>query len=172
MTNPLPPRPRLVLRVGFAGSQRLDGSSGAGTALGLVFETIAGALSSVAHGIAPRSRVYRFYSEEKPLLRLITGLCQGGDDLAARTLEAMRDDPSFGTSVTAEQAAVIPFDLPAYRASRPAGFLAEFDRQAARCAYILCLDGIYDKPDPDTPLAKNRRATAARSAERTTVHPR
>ncbi|MFN0129702.1 MAG: hypothetical protein ACKV19_23805 [Verrucomicrobiales bacterium] len=49
-----------------------------------------------------------------------------------------------------ELAAVLPFDVEAYRRSRPAWFREEFDRQIQACAWVLVLDGIYDKPSEDT----------------------
>lgn len=164
MEPSLPSRPRLVLRVGFAGSQRLDDGAGELLAgVGGIFETLAGVLSRIAGGAVPASSIHRFYSPDKPLLRLVTGLCQGGDSLAAKALEALSEDGTSPARVATELAAVIPFELPVYRASRPAEFRDEFDRQASRCSYILCLDGIYDKPATDTALSKNRRARAYRA---------
>lgn len=164
MTPPLPSRPRLVLRAGFAGSQRLDaGSPDLLSAVGRIFETLAGELSCIASGVAPASSIHRFYSREEPLLRLVTGLCQGGDSLAARALEMTGAGGAASTGVATELSAVIPFELPVYRASRPEEFREEFDRQAGRCAYILSLDGIYDKPATETALSKSRRARAYRA---------
>ena len=164
MTPSLPSRPRLVLRAGFAGSQKLDAASPELLAhVGRILETLAGELTRVGSDDAPTSSIHRFYSREKPLLRLVTGLCQGGDSLAAKALEMMGAGGGPAEGVATELAAVIPFELPVYRASRPEEFREEFDRQAARCAYILCLDGIYDKPATETTLSKNRRARAYRS---------
>lgn len=176
VTNPmsssrttLPHFPRIVLRVGFAGSQRLPVEvSELIASLDNVFETLARRLAEVAPGppicaATPQPRLSRFYSKENPVLRLITGLCEGADSLAAQALEALKDHPVLHPHVAIELAAVIPFDFPSYRASRTAAFLPDFDRQAARCSYILSLDGIYDKPLEDLPLSKNRRARAYRA---------
>lgn len=62
-----------------------------------------------------------------------------------------------------ELAAVLPCDLAAYRATRDESFRERFDRLAARCAYVLALDGVLDKPDPDTDLARLRRKRAYRA---------
>ena len=65
---------------------------------------------------------------------------------------------------------MLPFDIASYRASRYGWFLAEFDRQAERCRYIVELDGLHDQPEPppeaDSPrerLARRRRARGYRA---------
>lgn len=158
--------PRLVLRVGFAGTQSLPEDTGyLGAKLAAVFETIAQRLTEIVpgtqiEGVPPVGRVAQFYSKEFPLLRVITGLCEGADALAGRTLAILS---SHKANLMAELAAVIPFDISTYRESRPPGFRAEFDEQAARCSYIIALDGRYEKPSPDSALAKARRARAYRA---------
>jgi hypothetical protein len=166
LRNPLPDRPRLVFRVGFAGNREVPEEMHQRLieTLAGVFRTVAQRLAEIAPGTpvaaGTRPRIARYYSQETPLLRLITGLAEGTDTFAAQALDRAVDDDSH---IAAELAAVLPFDLAAYRASRNAEFRADFDRQAARCAYILTLDGLYEKPDPDTPLARHRRARAYRS---------
>ncbi len=169
MPNRTPSLPRLVLRVGFAGNRELPRNlerlSGI---LSNVFDTIARRIAEIAPGTAiqasePESRIRRFYSNERPLVRLVTGLCEGADSLAFNTLEGLQAKAALLDKVAVEMAAVVPFDLPDYRSSRPEEFRPEFDRQAALCAYILCLDGHYEKPDPDTALARERRARAYRA---------
>src|SRR5262249_50615785 len=87
---------------------------------------------------------------------------EGADALAATTLEAVAGGPEFEPHLRAEFAAVVPFGLDDYRASRPAWFHAEFDRLAARCTYILQLEDISDASDVDTPLAEQRWERAYR----------
>lgn len=169
MKNTLPALPRLVLRVGFAGNQNVAGDTTAlDSSLDQIIETLAHRLAQIAPGTpinapTPESRIHRFYSKENPVLRLVTGLCQGGDSLAADALERLGNHETLSPHVITELAAVIPYDLPVYRSSRPVDFLPEFDKQAERCSYILTLDGIYEKPIPETPLAKSRRARAYRA---------
>ena len=164
LRNPLPDRPRLVFRVGFAGNREVPEAMHQRLieTLAGVFRTVAQRLAEIAPGTpvaaSTRPRIARYYSQETPLLRLITGLAEGSDTLAVQALDRAVDDDSVKPPIAAELAAVLPFDLAAYRASRNAEFRADFDRQAARCAYILTLDGLYEKPDPDTPLARHRRA--------------
>jgi hypothetical protein len=139
--------PRLVLRVGFAGTQKLPTDpSGLSASLKKIFEAIARRLAEIApgppiHAAMTEPRISRFYSKDNPMLRLVTGLCEGGDGLAAQMLETLAQHPVLHQHVDTELAAVIPFDLPTYRASRSTAFHPEFDEQAARCAYILRADG-------------------------------
>ena len=94
---------------------------------------------------------------------MITGLAEGADAVADQALHQAAALPSLRGRIDTELAAVLPFDLASYRASRPESFHAQFDEQAARCAYILTLDGVYDKPVPDTKVAAKGRSRAYRS---------
>ncbi len=82
--NSLPERPRLVLRVGFAGNRKLpDGTAGTvREALTRVLETIARQLIDIGPGrpVQPGQspNIAQFYSTPAPLLRLITGLRRTG----------------------------------------------------------------------------------------------
>ncbi len=174
--SPLPPRPRLVLRVGFAGRKDLstDERMRLEPLLQEVLSTLGHRLAAMAPGVPVEAGreppTSAFYARQCPLLRLVTGLCEGADALAAQVLERVRISPDSATPreqdtrrLETELAAVLPFDVVSYRQSRPVAFQAEFDRQLSRCAWILALDGIYEKPDPDTALAKSRRARAYRA---------
>jgi len=157
-------RPRLVLRVGFAGNRELpaDRMPDLRTALAAVYDVISSRLEEIAPGIdvpGEAPPIARFYLNEAPLLRLVTGLAEGGDALAAQVLS----ERSGHGSVQSENAAVLPFDLETYRRSRDQAFRATFDELVASCKWILELDGIYEKPAPDTPTAKDRRARAYRA---------
>jgi len=174
-SNPLPPRPRLVLRLGFAGRKELTASEQhlLAEALDSVMQTQARRLASIAPGTPVEAGkeppVSTFFSRECPLLRLVTGLCEGADAEAAEALTRVSVSPDSGSScpvgtpcIETELAAVLPCDVETYRASRPHDFLPQFDEQLSRCAWVLALDGIYDEPTPDTQLAKNRRSRADR----------
>jgi len=170
-----------VLRVGFAGRRELSDAAEAQLRHGLdqVFEVIGRRLAALTPGVpvepGGEPRVAAFFDRRPPLLRLVTGLCEGADTVAAEALAALTvaaDAPPTGhpAAITAASAcletklaAVLPFDLPAYRAGRRPAFRADFDRQAARCAYIVALDGHYAKPEPDTPQAADRRARGYRA---------
>jgi hypothetical protein len=170
-----PQRPRLTLRAGFAGRKDLDQRSTETLCAQLtqVYAVLGRTLGSIAPGVpvdaGKEPAIAQFYARQAPLLRLITGLCEGADALAAEVLNELQVCPDPGADATAAQcletelAAVLPFAVADYRASRPASFLDQFDQQLARCAYVLALDGLYAKPEPDTPLASNRRARAYRA---------
>ena len=155
--------------------------------MGAVLRILGHRLAALTPGVpvdtGKEPRVSAFFSKQCPLLRLITGLCEGADAVAGQVLETVSISPDVGSScgpdtrcLETELAAVVPFDLETYRRSRPAGFQAEFDRQLVRTAWVLALDGIYDKPDqaaldalpekarkPRSALADNRRARAYRA---------
>jgi hypothetical protein len=164
-----------VLRVGFAGRKELTEEERGVVAGSLesVMQTLAQRLSSIAPGTpvdaGKEPAVSAFFSRECPLLRLVTGLCEGADAVAAEVLTKIAVSRDAGSSrpgreacIETELAAVLPFDVETYRGSRPAAFLPKFDEQLSRCAWVLALDGIYEKPTPDTPLAKHRRSRAYR----------
>jgi hypothetical protein len=89
----------------------------------------------------PVPSIAKFYSHQRPTLRLIHGLCEGADVVAAEALTKVIVSPDAGAScplgtpcIETELAAVLPFDVETYRASRPAAFLPQFDYQLSRCA--------------------------------------
>jgi hypothetical protein len=166
--DPRPALPRLVLGMGFAGSRNLpeDARRRLSGALVSVLGTVAQRLAEIAPGTPGNEgqapRIARFYARHPPLLRLITGLAEGADALAAEALEQAKVDNAGKPRVDGELAAVLPFDLKAYRAGREATFRAEFDRLAGRCASIVVIDGRFEKPPGDTSIARKRRARAYR----------
>jgi hypothetical protein len=149
----------LVLRAGFAGRKDLtsDETTLLETALAEVLHTLGHRLAAIAPGVPVEAgrepRVSAFFQAQAPLLRLVTGLCEGADAVAAQVLERVSISPDAGAAcgpdtpcLQTELGAVLPFDVEAYRQSRPAAFRAEFDLQLARCAWVLALDAHYDKP--------------------------
>jgi len=152
-----------VLRAGFAGRKELspDEETRLGSSLGEVLRTLGHRLAALTPGVpvdaGKEPRVSAFFAQECPLLRLVTGLCEGADALAAQLLETVNVSPDPDANcgpetrcLETELAAVLPFDVETYRRSRPPSFQAEYDRQLARCAWVLVLDGLYDKPDDAT----------------------
>jgi hypothetical protein len=148
-----------VLRAGFAGRKDLtdDEATRLKTALADVLHTLGHRLAAIAPGVpvdtARKPKVSAYFEAQAPLLRLVTGLCEGADAVAAQVLERVSISPDAeaacapGTPcLETELGAVLPFDVETYRRSRPATFRAEFDGQLARCAWVLTLDAHYDKP--------------------------
>ncbi len=163
--QPTVPRPDLVLRIGFAGNRRLPADTASFDAvLDTILQTVTARLAAnlVPEGErAASTKIARFYSDAPPLLRLVTGLAEGGDERAAMALDRL-DAPALG--VRTELAAILPFGADAYRASRDEAFRAEFDRRRAACAYIYELDGIHSRQDPPEPrIHRRRRARAYRA---------
>ena len=175
-SSTLPPCPRVVLRVGFAGRRNLtaDDEARLAPALDRVLGSIGRRLAALTPGVpvaaGSEPRITGFYDATRPpLLRLITGLCEGADTAAVLALERLDVLPDTGAAdparpcLATELAAVLPFGIQRYRASRHGWFLAEFDRQAEACSYIVELDGIHEKPEPDTDLAAAQRKKGYRA---------
>ncbi len=173
---PVPSRPRLVLRLGFAGRRELSDSESRilDDALDLVLARLGRSLAELAPGVPVRAGkelpITSYYSRECPALRIVTGLCEGADDRAAEALARVTIEPDEPPAVdsqilclTTELGAVLPFSPEVYRGSRSPEFLARFDERLAQCAWVVALDGIYDKPAVETPLSKERRARAYRA---------
>lgn len=165
-----PLSPDLVLRVGFAGKRRLDQAQTetVATCLRDVFGVIGWRLVEIAPlDDAENERsvpsIAKFYSLKRPTLRLIHGLCEGADTIACDVFQEM-----IMPALEKDIAAVVPFPIDDYRASRDPDFLPEFDKQLAASSYVVVPDGIYDKPDKSstppkrTRLADRRRARAYR----------
>lgn len=170
------PKPRLVLRVGFAGKCDFYPVAEGGTLpskeevedLGLqikgvlheVFHCIGGQLIELAphtpcqKGTPPAIAAY--YARENPLLRVVSGLCEGSDTLAYQAAEGLQLE-----CLEVENALVIGFPKAIYRQTREAAFLGEFDRQVKGAAYVLEADGAYEKGAPGK--AKRNRAYRCQS---------
>ncbi len=202
--KPLVPLPRLVLRVAFAGNTSLheDGRKAITEKLTEIWQVTRDTLDGIAPGYAagkepkqgdaPKPGISAYFSTEPALLRLVTGIEEGGDTLAWETLkvtvptpcklekknnaegdaappaeEKQGEPPPAPPRVVSELAAVLPCPLAMYRATRKEGHLESLDQQAACSAYIFELDGIIEKPTPDTEVAKLRRGRAYRAQSTT-----
>jgi hypothetical protein len=154
----LPTAPDMVLRFAFAGNRNLPAQTGhIEEVLDALFECTAKRMVELKSGVLKRDdalNVHRFYSGEKPCLRIITGLAEGADSLAAEALKRLQND-----RVRTELAAVLPFDAMTYRSSRDEDFRPLFDQQYNRCAYVLELDGRFGVGDAN----KTYRARAYRA---------
>lgn len=157
--SPLPPRPDVVLRLAFAGTRTLPEDpvikGRLEAALEEVFSWIVERVTELAHDSDSANndaspKVIRFYSTRKragttpnpPCVRLISGLAEGADDLAIRTLHAAAERHP---GVRFETAGVLAFSRDEYRASRVVSFRDRFDELYRACAYVVELDGIHDR---------------------------
>ena len=169
------PKPRLTLRLAFAGSRRLDDEKSRKLHDKLVklFTIIGHQLTAIAPkkpvSLKRKYTVAPYFDKSPPLLRLVTGLCEGADTIAAKALGEVRippeeeNDRAESPCLDTKLAAVLPFDFETYRESRDKGFLPDFDRQAKKCEYILTLDGLYDKSGCSSVEADKRRAAGYRA---------
>lgn len=161
-----PSRPDRVLRVAFAGNRKLPNSapllSQLEDTLHQTLETIAerictiGTPESETNGKKEESQATDFYSHAPPILRLVTGLAEGGDDLAARALERLRNELP---TVRYELAGVLGFERSSYRDGRNREFRARFDELYDSSEYVVEADGLYDA-DSEIRRSRGYRAQA------------
>lgn len=156
-----PLAPDLVLRVGFAGKRQLDRAQTETVRNRLldVFSVIGWRLVEIsplddATNERPVPAIAKFYSHERPTLRLIHGLCEGADSIASGVLGDL-----VMPALEKDFAAVVPFPITDYRASRDPDFLPGFDQQLAACSYVVVPDGIYDKPEDASSSSSNQKST-------------
>lgn len=162
--------------MGFAGRRELSDSESRvlDDSLDRILNAVGNCLSGLAPGVPVKGganlKIASFYSRECPVLRIVTGLCEGADDRAAESLSRIRINPDTPGAEDApiqclspELAAVLPFFPEVYRNSRASDFRAQFDTRLSQCAWVIALDGLYDKPAEETPLSKERRARAYRA---------
>lgn len=165
--NAIIPLPRLVLRVAFAGNRVLPDEAPVNSALRSIWTALGQRLAEIAPSVpitaGKEPPVSGYFSTERPLLRLITGLAEGADNIAWQTLHEVSSDTelTFAPHLDTELAAVLPCSLMDYRSDRETNFLPVFDTQATQCAYVVELDGIMTKDGSD--LSKERRARGFRA---------
>lgn len=99
-----PPRPRLVLRVGITGKRAVpeEVSKDVRTALDNVFKALGEVL------VACRDANSKFVSDDPPLLRIISGMAEGADQIAAEAAIAAHK-LSADRKVETQLAAILPF---------------------------------------------------------------
>lgn len=142
-------RPRLALRIAFAGNIALPEPSDAmrnalrRVLCGAVEHMLA--LSKVYQDSAARP-ISSAYAEQRPLLVLTTGLAEGADTVAAALWLALKQEMKEHAELRLN--AVLGCSVPQYRESRPAAHRAAFDAHLAECDHVLVLDGRYMKERP------------------------
>lgn len=165
MSNPIPEKPRCVLRLAIAGNRKLL----EGVDRNALTATIDTTLAAVAHELATLHAkrdhpVYRYWSDAKPLLRTLSGLADGIDQLAVQRALAIN---SANAPVDVEHVAVLPFQRSIYRDRSPVVAKDTFDALIADAAAVVELDGTYRAdPDPAAAGAHASRALAKRSRGR------
>jgi nucleoside 2-deoxyribosyltransferase len=143
----LPPKPSIVLRIAFVGSRNLSANTmPLQGSLENVFDLILAQMAGIAKEQAALDTKERFYSESKPVVRLVTGLAEGADSLAWTAMRSKQSE-----EVQIELAAVLGADIPSYRAYREDAHKAVFDEMLQQCSYVLPLDGHYIPEDAGKP---------------------
>ena len=161
----------MVFRLGFAGARRLPPALADGSALG---SRLRGIVSLVRETLLDAGRSEPFYADAPPTLRLVTGLAEGADQIAAGALLAASDDD--GPMADGERrcrlelAGVLPFRRDAFRATLAAPADARFDELAGRCAFVIEVHGASERPTPDTLQSKARRSKAHRTQAQLLLH--
>jgi len=151
-----PERPGIVLRIAAAGNRKINPTSepAISTRVVEVLSTIEAAMLSLP--AYEHSEAGVAYAAEKPALRLVSGLADGGDQIASEAFLASRHD-----DVDRSMTAVLPFDVDTYRDRSPISNVARFEKQLAVCRPVLVLDGRY--ADGDDRAARRARAAAYRA---------
>ena len=142
-------KPKLVIRIGFAGSRVVADGEGLAGRLSTVFTHIADVLATSA------AISSNFYAPAAPVLRLTTGLAEGGDLIAAKCFRvATTADQS---AVVRQSAAVLPFSRDTFRLSLNAASQPLFDEEINACGkHVVELDGRYLAGD-SPPMGKTAR---------------
>jgi hypothetical protein len=154
-----PDYPRLTLRLGLAGQRNLPPAPQQIliSQLEEVFSAIEGRLARIFEDGPPDPPTHLYDLESVPILRLVTGLADGADQLAAETfLDAAP------TRVRREIAAVLPFDAATFCTGSPVRDIDLFEKLRAQCTYVLELDGVW-RPKNDDDVRADAAAARCRA---------
>jgi hypothetical protein len=162
--------PPLVFRIGFAGARELPGGEPSARALANHLQSI---MTSARRALVNLRRTSDLYAPVPPTLRLVTGLADGADQLAARSLLRLTDQGATNEELPTcriELASILPFHRQAFRASLSDAGAQQFDELAAKCEYVIEVEGSSARPSPDTLQAKARRTRAHRVQSQLLLH--
>lgn len=153
MPEPLK-KPRLVLRVGVAGAIRLTDAhrERLRDVFKDVYRVLAKRLEALAPGLGSQARpdICSYYSSDgaqaRPLLRVVSGLADGSDQLAFESLLAVQDEARSdvsqpGSRTDFELVAVLPCDAASFRDNSEVKHKDAFNTLLDRCTYTIELDG-------------------------------
>lgn len=138
--EPAPTKPGLVLNVVVAGARAIapEMMPALTTALGDVLSELDAIVAGIKPGTSDRYELAAHYSTAKPVIRLVSGLADGADLLAAKL---HRDRES--KHVTHELGAVLAFDRLTYRDKSAVADKQLFNELIAQCRWVHELDGHY-----------------------------
>jgi hypothetical protein len=154
-----PDYPRLTLRLGLAGQRNLPHASQQILISKLedVFSAIEDRLARIFKQGPPDPPTHLYDLESAPLLRLVTGLADGVDQLAAETFLG-----AAPAGVRREIGAVLPFDAATFCTGSPVRNIDLFEKLRAQCTYVLELDGVW-RPKNHVDEHANAMAAQARA---------
>jgi hypothetical protein len=176
MLSPLE-KPRLVLRVGVAGAIKLPESQRGQLhdLFAQVFRVLATRLEALSPGLDASARpdICSYYaagdngSPVRPLLRVVSGLADGTDQIAFESLlafecEARTSSSTPGARTDFELVAILPCDATTFRDNSEVKNKSTFDTLLGHCAYRIELDGRC-APHPPHHTAPDRLTTERRN---------
>ncbi len=159
MNEHAPPKPGLVLNVAVAGARAISPEifPVLTKVLGDVLSEFDGIVAGIGAGTNSRYELAAQYSSTKPVLRLVSGLADGADLLAA---DLHRKLPLH--HVTHELGAVLAFDRNTYRDKSAVENKKLFNDLIGKCAWVHELDG-HHAADPTDPHAESLSAKSCRA---------
>jgi hypothetical protein len=101
-----PPKPRLTLRVGITGKRAISG-----TTEKRIRQDLTGLLAALADFLVTCRAKHDVFASEPPLLRIVSGMAEGADQIAAEVaLQRHQDEPKLGKdAIETRLAAILPF---------------------------------------------------------------
>ena len=160
-----PIKPRATLRVAIAGNRVWPANLSIDDLTQKVdqtFDALADGMNSLA--IQREHAIYRYWSREPALLRGLSGLADGADQLMVARLLSLKNQ-----DVTTEHVAILPFKTDVYRDKSSVSDATNYDTLLGCADATIELDGIY-RPNPknagnptEAQLAKRSRGRAYRS---------
>jgi hypothetical protein len=145
-----PTRSDVALRIAVAGNRKLGPEPGVYARLQTVFAAIEVALAEAVGGSG----------QAPPVLRLVSGLADGADQLASAVFLAGRTK-----RVRRSIAAVLPFDIATYRDRSPVEDKASFEELLGHCDYVVELDGRFDDSATSETSAAERAIAYRKQSE-------
>lgn len=176
--------PRLTLRMAVAGPRKMspEEQQRASDRLKDIYSLVTSTLEALAPGVPPFHKdevLVSYYRGSRrgdgqaldahafPVLRLLSGLADGADQLAFRCLldfeeRAAASAEGPGQHTEYELVAVLPCEPIMYRANSKVENVVQFNELLGRCSSVIELDGICDPKSEDEgerepPLVRRRR---------------
>jgi hypothetical protein len=150
-----PPRPRLALAVGIIG-HRLNRLPSEQTKLATIANEIAAALAAIGREVAAAHSVYaEYFSDQRPVIAVISALAEGADRFGARAAIALKHAAANDAGVDFQLDVPLPFSVDVYKEDfKIEDSKSEFDTLLRAARSVLILPGERGTPDDS-----NQKAT-------------